>query len=138
MGMPVTPLGDDLAVALVELREHAASRMLDTCSIRRVAGTTTDADGVVAPTYSEPIYSGPCRVQTSEPQERTAEVAGATVTTQRYSVHIPVGAYAPAIGDVVTIDTAALDPNLAGRIYRVSGLLHKQATAYRLAVVETP
>lgn len=124
--------------ALPELRRQAEARMLDTCVVRRVTGESTDGDGNVTPTYSEPLYEGACRVQTYEPQESTADIGGAsTVTTQRYSVHIPVGSYAPQIGDVVTLDSAALDPQLAGRTYRVVALLHKsQATAYRLGVQE--
>jgi hypothetical protein len=131
-------LGAAIVSALPELRRQAVSRMLDTCTIRRVTGDAVDADGNVTPTYSAPLYAGLCRVQTNEPQERTPDTGDVgTVTTQRYSVHVPVGAYAPQVGDVVTIDYAHLDPYLAGRIYRVVGLLHKsQATAYRLSVEE--
>ena len=134
---PAVTLGDDLAAALPELRAAAESRMLDACTVRRAVGVTVDDVGVTTPDYSEPLYEGPCRVQTFEPQEYTPDVAVATVTTQRYAVHVPVGAYEPSIGDVVEISTATLDPHLAGREYRVVALLHKsQATAYRLGVLE--
>lgn len=111
--------------------------MLDTCTVRRVTGRAVDDDGASTPTYSAPLYTGACRVQAADPQELTPAVADGTVTVQRYSVHIPVGAYAPAVGDRVVIDAAALDPALVGREYRVVALLHKsQATAYRLGVEE--
>ena len=112
--------------------------MIDACSVCRVVGEAVDSDGNVAPTYSEPLYEGACRVQTYEPQEYTPSIGEAgTVTMQRYSVHVPVGSYVPQVGDVVTIDSATLDPELAGRQYRVVALLHKsQATAYRLGVTE--
>lgn len=83
------------------------------------------------------VYDGPMSVETYEAQESNPEVAGATLTVQRYIVKVPVGSFAPQIGDVVTITAAALDPNLAGREYRVVALLHKTAaTAYRLGVEE--
>ena len=112
--------------------------MLDTCTVKRVTGVTTDLlTGADVPTYST-IYDGPCKVQTFEPQERNPEVGGATLTVQRYSVHVPVGAFVPAVGQVVTITDAALDPNLTGRMFRVVALLHKTAaTAYRLGVEES-
>ncbi|UJP39330.1 DUF6093 family protein [Cellulomonas palmilytica] len=133
-------LGDEIATALPLLREQARSRMHDACIVRRVVDTDVDDDGNVTPVYSDPVYDGVCRVQTTEPQERAPEIGAAgTVTVQRYAVHIPSGSYRPVIGDVVTISTAVDDPNLVDRDFRVVGLLHKsQATAYRLAVEELP
>ena len=130
-------LGSALVAALPELRRQAVSRMLDACTVRRVTGDAVDDEGRVTPTYSAPLYAGACRVQTTEGQERTPEVAGSTLTTQRYSVHVPIGAYQPEVGDVVEITAATLDPYLTGRTFRVVALLHKsQATAYRLGVKE--
>jgi len=116
----------------------AESLMLDTCTVKRVTGVTTDLlTGADVPTYST-IYTGKCKVATFQPQERNPEVGGATLTVQRYSVHVPVGAFVPAVGQVVTITDAALDPNLTGRMFRVVALLHKTAaTAYRLSVEES-
>ncbi|MCR6706554.1 MAG: DUF6093 family protein [Cellulomonas sp.] len=133
-------LGDEIAFALPLLREQALSRMTDACVVRRVVGTDVDDGGHVTPTYSDPVYGGACRVQTTEPQEDAHDLGGAgTVTVQRYTVHMPVGVYAPAIGDVVTITAAAHDEHLVDHAFRVVALLHKsQATAYRLAVQELP
>lgn len=130
----------DAAVSLRSVTEHgraaAAAIMVDHCLIERPGDPELDrltGDLTPAPTT---VYIGRCRVQTWQPQEYTPEVAGHTATTQRYSVHVPVGAgYAPEVSDVVLIDSAALDPNLVGRRFRVLALLHKTAaTAYRLAV----
>lgn len=116
-------------------RIAAESLMADTCIIERPGDPELDrltGDLEPAPTV---VYIGKCRVQTWQPQESTPEVAGHTATVQRYAVHVPVGSYAPEIGDVVLIDVAGLDPYLAGRRFRVVALLHKTAaTAYRLAV----
>ena len=111
--------------------------MLDTCTVRRVIGTTPDPlTGADVPAYAT-AWTGKCRVTTYEPHERNPEVGGATVTVQRYAVHVPVGAFAPAVGQVITITAAALDPHLVGRTFRVAALLHKTAaTAYRLGVEE--
>lgn len=117
-------------------RRAAEAKMLDTCITGRPGEETTDGAGNVTVPL-EPLYAGRCLVQTYEAQESNPVAGGATLTVQRYRVDVPVGSFAPAIGDVITIITAAADPNLAGRTYRVVALLHKsQATAYRLGVQE--
>lgn len=118
-------------------RRAAERNMLDTCTVKTVVSVTTDEAGDPVITYGPTLYEGRCKVQTFEPQEHSSEVGGGTVTSQRYAVHVPVGAFAPAHDQVVTIVTAALDPNLPGRAFRVVALLHKSAaTAYRLGVEE--
>lgn len=111
--------------------------MLDACTVREVVSVAVDPlTGAGTPTYVL-VYTGACKVQTSEAQESTPEAGGSTHTVQRYAVHIPVGSFAPKVGHVVTIIASALDPNLTGRVFRVVALLHKTAaTAYRLAVEE--
>jgi len=141
---PVVILGDAIAAELPGLRAEAEARMRDTCAVRRVTGTATDAAGNVTPTLSEPVYgpglaphAGKCRVQATAAQEQTASLAEHTMTLQRYTVHVPVAAFEPAVGDVITIVDAVDDEHLAGRTFRVVALLHKsQATAYRLGVQE--
>ena len=112
--------------------------MVDACTVSRVTGTSTDPlTGASVPTL-EPVYEGRCKVNTYEPYERNPTVGGGTVTVQRYSVHVPVGSFAPEVGQVVDITSASFDENLAGRSFRVVALLHKTAaTAYRLSVEET-
>lgn len=119
-------------------RRAAERNMIDTCRVRTVTGVTTNPlTGASTPTYSAPLYTGRCKVATYEPQERNPEVGGATMTVQRYSVHVPVGSFAPAVGQVIEITAAALDPNLTGTAFRIVALLHKTAaTAYRLGVEE--
>jgi hypothetical protein len=127
----------------------AVAQMLDTCTIGDLGEVATDPDDgavttPIVPVYPDPEWPddhpwkhGPCKVQTWEAQESNPEAGGAVLTVQRYAVHTPVGSFAPQIGHVVEIGTAALDPNLTGRRYRVVALLHKTlATAYRLGVLE--
>lgn len=130
-------LGAELTAQLLESRADAESLMLDTCVIGDLGDPVTNPDTGEVTTPIDALYDGRCKVQTWEAQESNPEAGGAVLTVQRYAVHIPVGSYVPAIGHVVEIETAALDPNLAGRRYRVVALLHKTlATAYRLGVQE--
>lgn len=118
-------------------RVAAERQMLDACTIGILGDPVTDpvTDKVTTPLV--PLYTGRAKVQTYEAQESNPEAGGATMTVQRYAVHIPVGSYAPEVGHVVEITAAALDPHMAGRRYRVVALLHKtMATAYRLGVEE--
>ena len=130
-------LGDVLASALPGLRAQAESMMRDQCTIGVLGEPQTDPDTGDVTTPMDVLYTGPCRVQTYEAQESNPEAGASVRTVQRYQVHIPVGSYAPEVGHVVEITTAALDPYLSGRRYRVEALLHKTlATAYRLSVHE--
>ena len=145
----MTPsLGAELAAELPELRALAESLMLDTARVDEITGVTTDPlTGASTSTYAT-VYgpdiaplpgkrSGMCKVQGLDPQEANPEAGGATLTVQRYAIHVPVGAFVPKVGHVVTITATALDPNLVGHQYRVVALLHKTlATAYRLSVEE--
>lgn len=127
--------------ALAAGRRAAERKMHDTCTIVRPGEESTDEDGdVTTPStavYGTVLEPGKCNVATYEAQESNPEAGGATLTVQRYRFDVPVGSCVPAIGDVATIQTAAADPNLPGRRYRVVALLHKsKATAYRLGVEE--
>lgn len=139
----------DVEYAIAEGRALAESLMLDSCTIARLGELVTDPVTHVATPSSEQVYPdpewpirhpwkhGPCKVQTWQSQESNPEAGGATFTVQRYRVDVPVGSFVPQIGDVVMIATAALDPHLVGRKYRVVALLHKtMSTAYRLGVDE--
>lgn len=139
----------DAEYAIARGREVAESLMLDTCTIGDPGDSVTNPDTGMVTTplvakYPDPSWPdghpwkhGPCKIQGLDPQALNPEAGGATLTVQRYRVDVPVGSYVPAIGDVVEVGTARLDPNLVGRRYRVVALLHKSyATAYRLAVEE--
>lgn len=119
-------------------RAAAAKLMVDTCQVVRPAEQVTDRHtGQVYATADVVAYEGPCKVQSFQPFESNPEAGAHTYTVQRYYVHIPVGAYQPQVGDVVTITATAADPYLVGRVLRVVALLHKSlATAYRLAVTD--
>jgi len=100
------------------------------------ANPSTTVAGHVTPNYIDPPpYEGACGIQELGSDGGTPEAGGHIYTVQHYRVDVPVGSFRPEIGMVFTCLTSELDPHLAGRIGRVSRLLHKsRATAYRLRV----
>ena len=128
------------ATALARGRAAAERLLVDQCEITRVVGPPGPIDpetGLREPPPTETVYSGRCKVQTYEPHESKPESGGHVFTVQRYYVHIPVGAGPIQVDDRVTITSATADPGLAGRTYRIAGLMHKSmATAQRLLVDE--
>lgn len=118
----------------------AAERlMVDACTITRSAGNAglNEVTGRTVPRATT-VYSGPCQVQVPDTQPQTPEVGERTATVQRLTVKIPVSVTGVRVGDRVTLTTAALDGDLAGRTYRVAGLHDKTyATSRRLACEET-
>ena len=108
--------------------------MVDTCSIRRRTGETTDDNtGEVTPTWAD-VYTGRCRVQ-----QRTAAAESQTPGQDfqlltRLEFQIPIAAPALLVGDEVTI-TASGDPQLVGQVLIVRDLAAKsEATARRIGV----
>ena len=125
--------------AILQGRAAAESIMVDSCTITRTTGPPGPMDpetGLPTPAPTTQVYAGKCRVQTYEPQESTPDSGGHTYSVQRYAIHVPVGTNA-AVDDDIEITAAAMDPDLVGRHYVVTALLHKTfATAHRLAVDE--
>jgi len=122
--------------AVVAGRRIAESLMLDAATVTSTSRTIDQTTGAEIVTSTQ-VYTGRVKIQSGATQESTPEAGGATLTVQRSEVHFPVGAFVPAIGQVVTVTAAALDPLLIGRVFRVVALLHKSAaTAYRLSVTE--
>ena len=110
--------------------------MLEACIVRRVSGEVTDDHGNVTPVYVA-VHTGKCRVPPPTVQATTPEVGGSTVTVRRQEIHFPVGAFRPAVGQVVEVTDSPTDPFLAGRVFRVTDPgTGANATAYRLSVEE--
>ena len=111
--------------------------MVDACEI------TSDPQGTfneTTKTWSEPadadVYEGPCQVQMPNVAEQEVEFAGASLTTQKLIVKVPISVTGVEVGHVVTI-TAARDADLVDRTFKVVGLHHKTfATSRRLRCEE--
>lgn len=110
--------------------------MVDTCTIRRKVGEETDPhSGVVTPVYTT-LYAGKCRVQRVG-SATPAQPGEAYLLMLRLEVQLPMSVAGLAVADEVRIDSAPLDPDLAGRTFRVRDLFHKtHATMRRLGVEE--
>lgn len=126
------------AAATLAGRRAAEALMVDACTIthRTGVGVLNETTGQVART-STTVYTGPCRVQSPQAQPQQAEVADRAATTQPLVVSIPVAAAGVLVGAAVQITASALDAELVGRRFRVTGVHHKtHATARRLQVEE--
>ena len=104
--------------------------MTDHATITRPT-VTTGPDGLDTMTEA-PVWAGPCKVQTYEAHETAANAAGALVTIQRYSIHLPHHVDAVRVGDLIRV-TGYLSA------FRVTGLFDKtHVTSRRFQVdVET-
>lgn len=119
-------------------RLAAESLMQDTCTASRPTGVlvTDPVTGVDTPEMV-PVYTGPCKVQQTISQASNPAAGGHAFTVQDVRWDTPVTAGPFAVGDVVTMTSSALDPQLAGRAFRVIETFHKSgATAQRTRVSE--
>lgn len=126
------------ASALERGQAAAEASMVDTCTIRRVTGTTDDPDtGYGVKTYLSPNpYTGKCRVQQGIAQAAEDDAGEDFQLRLRLVVQLPVTVVGVEIGDEVTI-TASRDLDLVGRTFLVRDLFHKtDETARRIGVTE--
>lgn len=122
--------------AVLAGRREAEALMLDTCTVHRPGELVTDADGNVTPSLTL-LYTGPCKIQQTLAQSSNPEAGGHQFTVQDTRWDTPVAAGVFEVDDVVTIVGAVLDPQLTGRVYRVTDPFHKTgATAQRTRVSE--
>jgi len=129
-------LVDDVLATLPGMRAAAESLMLDTCVVHRPGEPITDSDGNVTPSLTL-LYTGPCKIQQTLAQSSNPVAGGHQYTVQDTRWDTPVGVGPFAVDDVVTITDAVLDPQLTGKVYRVSEEFHKTgATAQRTRVEE--
>lgn len=102
-------------------RRLAESLMRLSCRIDRVLEQETDRKTAKVVSRKRLVYAGRCKLTSYEGYEQERDVAGFTATTQRLSIHLPVGSYLPHVGDIITItDDGGLDDRLIGRTYRVA------------------
>lgn len=116
--------------AVLAGRRAAEALMVDRATVTRPT-VTTGPDGLDTLTETT-VWAGPCKVQTYEAHETAANAAGALVTIQRYSIHLPHHVDAVRVGDLIRV-TGYLSA------FRVTGLFDKtHVTSRRFQVdVET-
>lgn len=83
------------------------------------------------------VYAGKAKLTSYEAHESSSMSGGRVITTQRMSLHVPVGSYEAQVGDLATV-TESTDPLLVGRTVRVTqqAPYKEHATAYRVFVDE--
>lgn len=113
--------------------------MVDTCAIVRVVGTTTDPDTGQVTEDTDPVYSGPCRIQELMSFARDSTPSPSNPALMRYRVvQLPVvGSEGVRQGDRVTITAAAHDADLVGSVHLVRDQSAKtEATSRRVGIEE--
>lgn len=116
-------------------RRRAESLMVDSVVIRRPIEPTTDpATGEVV-TGAVIVYSGKARWKPPTTAAAESEIGTAVMITTAGEVHIPVGAYTPQPGDVITCTACDYDPGMIGRTATIrSRFGGSHITAYRIPI----
>ncbi len=114
--------------------------MVDACTVTRpgAAGTFDPDTGTYTNPTGTAVYSGPCEVQVSDGlTTQNPEAGGQELTITRLTVKVPVSVVGVRVDDVVTVTASLLDPDLVGRVFKVTaGHAKSFLTARRLQVVE--
>jgi hypothetical protein len=118
---------------------RAEALMVDVGELRgpdvRVLNETT---GQYAYTPGPLKYAGKGKAQTTDAIGNDADAGDRAVMVTRFEIHLPITAAAAAVDDVWTFTACVNDPQLVGRRFRVTSLMHKtHPTARRLSVEET-
>lgn len=118
-------------------RLKAEALMLDTCAITRPGAPVTNLSTGVVTVPTVAVYSGKCKVQQTVSQASNPTAGGHQFTVQDARLDLPVSAGPVRVDDAVTLNSAVLDSQLVGRVYRVIEVFHKSfATAQRTRVEE--
>jgi hypothetical protein len=111
--------------------------MVDACTVHRPGDSVTDYFSGQITTPRTLVYEGPCKVQQTISQASNPTAGEHAFTVQDSRVDFPVTAGPLMVDDVVTLTSSVLDPQLAGRMFRIAELFHKSfATAQRTRVEE--
>lgn len=124
--------------ALLAGRDLAEELMIDAGELRGpdVKGPL-GPDRTYTPTPGPLKYTGKAKMQTTDTIGDPKSAAERVVMRTRFELHLPMSAPAAAVDDVWTMTSSVLDPELAGRRFRVVSLLHKSfMTARRITVEE--
>lgn len=110
--------------------QRAARRLMtDTVKITRPQSVTDQETGVVSTDYP-PVWKGPCKIQSYEPDSIDTDSAGRPASLIEYRLHLPSDAPPMMIGDIATVSGWV-------RSFRVDGLLSKTwETSQRLKITD--
>lgn len=129
----------DATAALLRGRRAAQALMVDSCRIDRPGEPVLDPATGASITPTALVYVGSCRVQVTDFTEARPEAGQRAWTVTRATISVPITVLGVRVGDVVTVTTSSLDPDLTGRSWRVAASVDKtHATARRLLCEEVP
>jgi hypothetical protein len=119
-------------------RRRAEAEMRDTCTVRRATGaTTTDPTTGKVTDVMQTVYSGKCKFKVGIYATRNVSAGEALWVESKPQLHLPMSATGVRVGDVATIDTSELDPDLPGTVVRIDGPSHgSHLTARRFSCTE--
>lgn len=111
--------------------------MVDACTVHRPGAPVTDPETGAVTAGLALVYSGKCKVQSSNTMAASPEAGEASFTVVSRQVHIPANAADVWDGDVVTLTASKLNSFTVGKKYRVEGFTPDTFdTAARLPVKE--
>jgi hypothetical protein len=120
-------------------RAAAERLMVDTCTITRVTGGSSDPETGVRTETTTAVYTGKCRVQ-QRPIVRAGgrhDVGEASVVDVNYTLQLPMSVTTVLVEDRAVVTASALDPALVGRAFRVASQAAKtHATMRRFDLLE--
>ena len=119
-------------------RAAAEAGMVDTCTIRRgTGGSVTDPNTGKVTDATTVVYSGPCKVKGGIYAARKADAGEAQWLLTQPQLHLPMSATGIRAGDLATLDSSELDPDLVGVVLHIDGPAHGSfSTARRFACTE--
>ena len=126
---------DAIMDVLPHLRSRAESLMTTEVTIGRRDGDMVDP--VTGETAMVIVYDGRAKLTSYEAHESSSLAGQRVITTQRMTLHVPVGAYDAQVGDLAEI-VGSTDVLLVDRVVRVTqqAPYKEHATAYRCFVDE--
>lgn len=99
-------IADDIAAALPELRAHAESLMVDTCTVTRVSDDPPVWDGVAGTYTPAPpvvVYQGRCQLPKVNPSAQDADAGETNWAKGIVLIKLPMTAAVGEVGDPLAV-----------------------------------
>lgn len=124
--------------ALRDGRALAETLMVDTCTVTRQSGTTTDSVTLAETATYGPVWSGPCRIQRGRGQIRDVTGGGVEYGVGVIVAQLPIAAAGIRRGDRIEVTAVGggTDPALAGLVATVQEDLSKTHATRRTLICE--
>lgn len=118
----------------LSLRRDSTLRHNATVTVTRVTGRTFDPDTGTYTDTTSTVYTGAALLLPVPSQEDTPEYGGEDVNTRRFRMQVAANTDVQ-VDDVVTVDTAGLDDDLAGKQMTVVDVAYSSRQVTRNVVL---